>query len=116
MENKMVQAYICLTPYLRRTAERVPTKAGKPSKSPSYFAVTWCEYEDEPGITSTKAGKGKRWACKTCFNFAEPIWTDNPEKCPSTDEALHEYSEWVSKDVNRKKPWVRHMSGVGRTP
>ncbi len=108
-QQRMVQAYKALIPFLRRTAERVLTKAGKPSRSPGYFAVTWCEYEQEPGITSGKHMKGKRWACKTCFNFAEPIWTDNPEKCPSTDEALHEYAEWIGKEVNKRKPWKRRM-------
>ena len=110
--NDVARAYRDLVPFLRSEWHRAPTPTGKPSKGPTYYAVTMCEYENEPGLTSSKATKGQRWACKTCFNFAEPVWTDSPDKCPSADEALHEYTAWVSKRGTKgKQPWRKGMMG-----
>ena len=94
--DSLIDQYKSTIKYLRHEWQRCLTPTGKKKFGPSYFAITWCEYEDEIGLTSTKNGVGKRWACKTCNNFAEPIWSDT-DKCPSPDEALHEYVAWQSK-------------------
>ena len=87
------------------------TYAGiKNKRGPTYFALTLCDNEEEVGLTSSKNPKGKRWACKTCFHFAGPIWTDREGKCPSTEEALTEYGEWIGKDNNAKKPWRKDIN------
>jgi hypothetical protein len=106
----LIQTYQEFIYYLRSEWQRSLTPTGKRKFGPTYFAVTWCEYEDEIGLTSTKGGVGKRWACKTCFNFAEPIWSDT-DKCPSPDDALHEYVAWLGKGTNAKKPWRKRMTG-----
>lgn len=61
---------------------------------PPYFAITLCRYEGELGLSDYKAGAGRRWACKTCWNFSAPVWSTNEKKCPSPDEALHKYVAW----------------------
>jgi hypothetical protein len=108
----LIETYKGTITYLRGQWQRCPTPTGKPKFGPSYFAITWCEYEDEIGLTDTKAGVGKRWACNTCNNFVEPIWSDT-DKCPSPDEALHEYVAWQSKlGVNSSfRAWKKGIHG-----
>jgi len=108
--DRNVQCYKTNIKMLRADWQRCLTPKGKPKFGPSYYAITWCEYEDEIGLTSTKSGVGKRWACKTCFNFVTPIWSDT-DKCPSEDEALHEYVLWLGKASNGKKPWKKGIHG-----
>ena len=80
-------------------------------RGPTYMALTMCDYEKEVGLTSSQTARGKRWACKTCFNFAPPVWSDRPDKCPTTEEALIEYGEWLAKGNNGTKPWTKGMMG-----
>jgi hypothetical protein len=108
MNADLISQYKGTVKMLRAEWQRCFTPTGKRKFGPSYFAITWCEYEDEIGLTSTKSGVGKRWACKTCFNFAKPIWSDT-DKCPSPDEALHEYVAWLGKASNATKPWRKDM-------
>ena len=80
---------------------------------PPYFAVVYCEYEDEYGLSYYKAGTGRRWGCKTCWNFATPVWSTNKNKCPSEDEALHEYVAWQSKLGKNSsfRAWQKGING-----
>ena len=110
MNETLIAQYKGIIRDLRLDWLRCLTPTGRTRFGPSYFAVTWCEYEDEIGLTSTRDGVGKKWACKTCFNFAAPIWSDT-DKCPSEDEALHEYVGWLGKASNGKKPWRKDMMG-----
>lgn len=77
---------------------------------PPYFAITLCQYEGTLGLSYYRAGAGKRWACKTCWNFAAPVWSTN-EKCPSPDEALHTYVAWQSKleKTSGNRAWRKDM-------
>ena len=106
----LIEQYKNIIEGLRADWQRCLTPTGRKKFGPSYFAVTYCQYEDEIGLTSTKSGVGKRWACKTCFNFAAPIWSDT-EKCPTIEEALIEYGKWASKETNAKKAWTKGMMG-----
>jgi len=106
----MIESYILLMPFIRKIAQRVKTKTGRDSTRPTYIAVTWCSYEEQPGIMTSNHPKGQRWACHTCMNFAEPIHTDNEDKCPSADEALHEYTAWAIKKKGAQ-PWKKGMMG-----
>ena len=106
---ELIDQYKGIIKNLRAEWQRCFTPTGRRKFGPSYFAITHCEYEDEIGLTSTKSGVGKRWACKTCFNFAAPVWSDT-DKCPTEEEALVEYGKWLAKPSNAKKPWRKDMN------
>lgn len=108
--QNLIDQYKGIIENLRLEWQRCLTPTGKKKFGPTYFAITWCEYEDEIGLTSTKNGVGKRWACKTCFNFAAPVWSDT-DKCPTEEEALIEYGQWLNKASNGNKPWKKGMMG-----
>jgi hypothetical protein len=78
-----------------------------------YFAITLCRYEGELGLSHYKIGAGRRWACKTCWNFAAPVWSTNEKKCPSPDDALHEYVKWSGKlgKTSDFLPWKKGIHG-----
>ena len=103
---ELIAQYQATAKWCRHQYKSMTNKRG-----PQYYAVTMCEYEDEPGLTSSSVTKGRRWACNTCFNFAPPIWTDNEDKCPTTEEAPIEYGQWLAKDINAKKPWTKGLMG-----
>jgi hypothetical protein len=89
--------YKHLIAYLRNVWKSCLTDTGRRQRGPTWYAITRCDDDGNIGLTSIKTTPaGKRWACKTCVGFAPPIWTDNEKKCPSEDEALHEYAGWVS--------------------
>jgi hypothetical protein len=104
-----IEHYKTFAKMMRLTWQGIPTPTGRPKFGPTFIAVTWCAYEGEVGVTNTGRGVGRRWTCKTCFNFVTPIWSDG--KCPSTEEALVEYGEWASKQTNATKPWRKDMNG-----
>ena len=95
-EDIQVALYQRLIAHLRTVWKSCLTEAGRRQRGPTWYAITRCDDDGNIGMTSIKVTPaGKRWMCKTCVGFAAPIWTDNEKKCPSTDEALHEYSEWA---------------------
>lgn len=94
-EEALIEEYKALIGSLRNTWRSCLTATGRRQQGPGYYAITRCDDDGNIGMTSAKATKGKRWACKTCVGFAPPIWTDNEKKCPSEDEALHEYTDWA---------------------
>lgn len=66
-------------------------------RGPKYYCVTRCTSEpgDQYGLTMSSAPKGKRWACKTCNAFAEPVWWDGP--IPYIEDIKDEWAEWMAK-------------------
>ena len=93
----LMSSYQGTIEYLRRTWKSCLTATGRRQRGPTWYAIVRCDDDGALGMTSIKHPKGKRWACKTCMGFAQPIWSDNEDKCPSEDEALHEYTEWAMK-------------------
>ena len=104
-QQQLVNSYMGTIRWVRNEYLMMTNKRG-----PTYMALTLCDNEDEVGLMSSRDTKGKRWACKTCFHFAPPIWTDREDKCPSVEEALIEYGEWIAKPTNATKPWLRRMT------
>ena len=93
-ENRVIEEFKAVISQLRNTWRSCLTPTGRRKFGPAYYAITKCDDTGCIGMTSAKHPKGKRWACKTCVGFAAPIWSDVPDACPTTDEALHEYTEW----------------------
>jgi len=91
----LFDAYKSVISTLRNEWLRVPTPTGRPSKGPRFIAVTLCEYENEYGLTSSKVGAGRRWACNTCFSFAPCAWADGP--VPDREEQEQEWADWAAK-------------------
>ena len=88
--------------WLRLSWQQVPTPTGKPKYGPSWYAVTECDDGCGRGFTDITAGKGVRFACKTCFGFANPVAYEGKEQYfISEDEALDEYGEWRAKQGQR---------------
>ncbi len=108
--QELIAAYKSSIKHLRLEWQRCSTPTGRRKFGPLYYAITLCEYEDEIGLTSTRSGVGRRWACNTCFNYAAPIWSDT-DKCPSEDDAHREYVGWLGKGTNGDKPWRKDMMG-----
>ena len=104
-QQQVAHAYLRTIEWVRNEYLKMTNKRG-----PTYMALTMCDNEGEVGLVSSKMTKGKRWACKTCFHFAGPMWTDREDKCPSTEEALIEYGEWISKPTNATKPWRKDIN------
>lgn len=93
-EVALMSQYQAVIENLRLTWKSCLTATGRRQRGPTWYAITRCDDDGNLGMTSIKQPKGKRWACKTCVGFAAPIWSDN-KKCPSVDEALHEYTDWA---------------------
>ena len=91
----LLDAYKSVISTLRNEWLRVPTASGRPSKGPRFIAVTLCEHENEYGLTSSKVGAGRRWACNTCFSFAPCAWSDGP--VPDKEEQEQEWADWAAK-------------------
>jgi len=93
--NPIFEAYIRLIKYTRALILRVPTKSGRPKRGPRFMAIGLCEDEggDAYGIVSSADTVGKRWACKTCFGFLDPQWSDGP--LPDIEDIRQEWAAWV---------------------
>ncbi len=96
-------AYKRIVRNLRTEWLRVPTLSGKPKKGPRFYAITRCTEEpgDQLGIVSSGNPKGKRWACKTCAGFVEPVWSDGP--LPDIEDIREEYHDWVAAKPDLRK-------------
>jgi hypothetical protein len=83
---------------LRNEWLRCPTPSGRPKKGPRFYAIAVCSVERgfQPGIVGSNNVKGKRWACKTCLGFMEPIWADGP--LPDIEDIREEWADWMAKD------------------
>ena len=87
-----------ITDWLREQWSRVLTPTGQTKFGPSWYAVTLCDDCGLRGFTDIAQGSGKRFACKTCYGFAEPVAWEGKEKFfMATDEALDEYGKWRAK-------------------
>ena len=83
---------------LRVLWQRCPTPTGKPMYGPSWYAVTVCDDCGNRGFTDINVGSGLRFACITCYGFAEPVAYEGKEQWFVTvDEALDEYGKWRAK-------------------
>lgn len=110
-KSPLVDAYISIAQSIRNEYQRVPTPAGNPSKGPKFISVTMCEYENEPGLTSSKQTKGRRWACNTCFSLCVPVWSDGP--VPEREEIEQEWADWAAKQKENGQPAkVRKMMRI----
>ncbi len=86
--------------WLRAEWSKVPTPTGQAMFGPSWYAVTVCEEGCGRGFTDINQGSGVRFACKTCFGFAEPVAWEGKERFFMTpDEALDEYGKWRAKQT-----------------
>ena len=112
-DSDLLKQYESIIQMLRNEWLRVPTKSGRPKKGPRYYAVTSCMYEEELGLTSSADGKGKKWACKTCFSLCVPVWSDGPT--PDREEIEQEWADWIAKQgPNSQTMKTRRMLGVER--
>ncbi len=110
-QPSLVDAYISIAQSIRTEHQRVPTAAGNPSKGPRFIAVTMCEYENEPGLTSSKQTAGRRWACNTCYSLCVPVWSDGP--VPEREEIEQEWADWAAKQKETGQPAkTRRMIGI----
>jgi len=102
--NTTFDAYKSVVTNLRKERLGILGLNGRPKKGPRFYAITKCTEEEgeQLGITSSSATKGERWACKTCFAFAEPIWADGP--LPDIEELRDEWADWI----------VKHEGTVGK--
>lgn len=98
---------------------RVGTKSGRPSKGPTWMAVTECEECGAIQTTSSKRTRGERWTCvdfgglgKTsggyygplkCGGFRNPVWWDGP--LPDLEDIK---DEWANYMGTRKKGFATH--------
>jgi hypothetical protein len=72
-----------------------------------------CEYENEPGLTSSKQTAGRRWACNTCYSLCVPVWSDGP--VPEREEIEQEWADWAAKQrENSDAAKTRKRMGIRR--
>lgn len=115
-EEAQVVTYQEVIANLRRTWKSCHGETGHAKRGPTFYAITRCDDDGHIGMTSmAEPIPGKRWMCMTCVGFAAPIWSDNPDKCPSEDEALHEYTEWVTKTLELGSALRPQRTKVKRT-
>ena len=87
-----------ITDWLRGEWSLSLTPTGKPMFGPSWYAVTVCDECGNRGFTDINQGSGSRFACKTCFGFAEPVaWEGKELFFMEVDDALMEYGRWRAK-------------------
>ena len=91
-------AYRGVITRLRTDWLRVPTPSGNPSPGPHWYAIGRCTEEDgdQLGIIGSNDVVGKRWACKTCLGFMEPLWSDG-RPLPDVEDIREEYADWMVK-------------------
>lgn len=51
------------------------------------------------GLVSSSDTKGKRWACRTCYGFLEPKWSDGP--LPDIEDIREEWATWIVKQERK---------------
>lgn len=92
-------AYKAFIKYLRSEWLRIPTASGNPSPGPHWFAIGRCTEEagDQLGLIGSNGVVGKRWACKTCYGFMEPVWSDG-RPLPDIEDIREEWANWMTKD------------------
>jgi hypothetical protein len=91
-------AYKALVAKLRSEWLHVPTDAGNPSPGPLWYAIGRCTEEegDQLGVIGSNNVPGKRWACKTCLGFMEPVWSDG-RPLPDTEVLREEWADWMAE-------------------
>ena len=95
--HNLLAQYQASVQYIRNLHLSVPTKSGNPKRGPNFIAIGRCSEErgEQLGLIASNETKGKRWACKTCLGFMEPVWADGP--LPDTEDIRNEYHDWMAK-------------------
>ena len=117
-----VESAIRFVGQIRQLWMRVGTKSGRPSKGPTWMAVTECWHCGTIQTTTTKRTKGERWTCLDyggmgvtsggyygplkCGGYRHPVWWDGP--LPDIEDIK---DEWASYMASRQKGYARH--GIG---
>ena len=93
----LLDQYQSSVQFIRELWLLVPTPSGRAKRGPRFIAIGNCEDEDgeQYGLLSSGDTKGKRWACKTCYGFLDPVWSDGP--LPDIEDIREEWADWCAK-------------------